>query len=102
LARGAHLAEIRALDPERDHQRIVRRSIYALLDDEVIEAFGFPRPSGFARWSVAGALKARALGARLRPARRKPRLRTETKHRSHPEGYEIETLGPPSQAGHHP
>jgi hypothetical protein len=31
---------------------------------------------------------------RLLPPRRKPKLRTELRHRTYPQGYEIEALGP--------
>ena len=74
---------------------LVRRVIYALLDDAVIEGFGFPRPSPAMRRAVALALKLRARLAGWLPARRRPRLRTEMRHRSYPGGYRIEELGPP-------
>ena len=75
---------------------LVRRAIYALLDDSVIEGFGFPRPSPVMRVLVTGALKLRARLVRWLPARRRPRLRTELRHRSYPRGYTIEELGPPT------
>jgi hypothetical protein len=77
---------------------LVRRSICALLDDAVIDGFGFARPSPALRWLVVGSLKLRACALRLMPARRHPRLRTEMKHRSYPDGYRIEELGPPVRA----
>lgn len=76
---------------------LVRRSMYALLDDPIIEGFGFPRPSPALRWLVNGALRLRAQILRWLPARRRPRLRTEMKHRSYPQGYQIEELGPPER-----
>jgi hypothetical protein len=74
---------------------IVRRAMYAVMDDSVIEGFGFPKPSPAMRRLVMAALKARAWLLRFLPARRHPRLRTEMRHRSYPHGYQIEELGPP-------
>jgi hypothetical protein len=74
---------------------LVRSAIHSLLDDPLIDAFGFPRPSRFVRWIVSGALRLRARVAGLFPPRRHARLRTETRHPSYPEGYVIEQLGPP-------
>jgi ER-bound oxygenase mpaB/B'/Rubber oxygenase, catalytic domain len=73
---------------------IGRPAIYALMDDALIEAFGFPRPSRFMRWLVARTLKLRGWLSGLLPARKKPRLRTEMGHPSYPQGYVIEEVGP--------
>jgi ER-bound oxygenase mpaB/B'/Rubber oxygenase, catalytic domain len=74
---------------------VVRSAIYALLDDRLIGAFGFPQPSPLMRWLVPGALRLRAGCVRLLPPQRKPRLRTEMGHPTYPKGYVIEQLGPP-------
>jgi ER-bound oxygenase mpaB/B'/Rubber oxygenase, catalytic domain len=74
---------------------LVRRSICALLEDPVLQGFGFRRPSPMLRRLVRGVLRLRAKALRWVPARRRPRLRTEMKHRSYPAGYRIEELGPP-------
>jgi len=74
---------------------MVRSTIHALLSDRLIEAFGFPPPSRLMRWLVPGALRLRAGLAGLLPPRRNPRLRTESKHPTYPDGYVIEHLGPP-------
>ena len=74
---------------------LVRSAIYSLLDDSLIDGFGFPRPSRFMRTIVPRALRLRGLLAGLLPPRRHPRLRTEMRHPSYPEGYVIERLGPP-------
>lgn len=71
-----------------------RRAIYAIMDDSLIEAFGFPRPSRFMRWLVERTLKLRGWLSGCLPARKKPRLRTEMGHPSYPQGYVIEDLGP--------
>jgi hypothetical protein len=77
---------------------VVRWAIHALLDEPLIAAFGFPPPSGLSRRLVTGALRLRASALSWLPRRRKPFLRTAMKHRSHPEGYRVEHLGPPEQA----
>lgn len=73
---------------------LVRRAIYAMLDEPLLEAFGFPRPSVLMRGLVTASLKARSRLARWLPARRRPRLRTELKRGTYPHGYRIEELGP--------
>lgn len=74
---------------------LVRTAIYALLDEPLIEAFGFPRPSPVTARLVPALLKARAAIAGLLPPRRTPRLRTEMGQPTYPSGYAIEQLGPP-------
>ncbi len=64
----------------------------------LIVAFGFPRPSPVMRMLVTGGLKLRAKILRWHPARRRPHRRTETRQRTHPQGYRIEELGPPDPA----
>ena len=75
---------------------LVRRAMYAVMDDPVLDGFGFPKPSPAVRKLVDAMLKSRAWVLRFLPARRKPRLRTEMRHRSYPRGYRIEELGPPT------
>lgn len=76
---------------------LVRRVIHALLDDGLIEAFGFPQPSRIMRRLVTRSLRLRGRMSGWLPSRRKPRLRTELIHRSYPEGYEVRRLGPSYQ-----
>ena len=75
---------------------LVERGIYAFMDDNLIRAFGFPPPSPFLRRVVELSLKTRARALRLLPRRKQPLLRTELKHPTYPEGYQIEKLGPPA------
>lgn len=75
-----------------------RPFIHAILDDPVLEAFGWRRPPRFLRALVSGALKLRARASRLLPARREPRVRTVIRHRTYAEGYVIEDLGPSEPA----
>lgn len=74
---------------------LVRRVIYALLDEPVRQAFGFPKAPLGLRSCVIGALKLRACVLRFWPVRRNPRLRTQMRHRSYPEGYRLDQVGPP-------
>ncbi len=73
---------------------IVRRGIYALLDDEMLDAFGFPRPAATTRTAVQGLLKLRGRAVRWLPARRTPNFFTDRRNRTHPDGYAIGKLGP--------
>jgi hypothetical protein len=77
---------------------VVRWAIYALLDEPLLVAFGFPRPSRLSRWTVMGALRLRARVLRWLPRRRRPVLRTAMRHCTHPQGYQIHELGPPLEA----
>jgi hypothetical protein len=77
---------------------LVRRAMYALMDEPLIEGFGFLRPSKVMRRLVSGCLRLRARVLRCLPPRRKPRLRTELSHRTYPDGYRIELLGPAETA----
>ena len=55
----------------------VRAAIYAMLDEPLIKAFGFPRPSRIMGWLVPAVLRLRARVLRWLPPRRRPRLRTQ-------------------------
>ena len=78
-------------------RRVGRPLVHALLDEPLLDALGFPRPSRFFRLSVEVAARTRSRIVRALPPRRRPRIRTEEKHRSYPQGYELETLGPAAQ-----
>jgi hypothetical protein len=75
---------------------LVRWGIYALLDDAMLASFGFPRPFGFMRQLVSGALKLRGRIVRILPARKTPNFFTDRRNRTYPRGYEIVELGPPN------
>ena len=70
------------------------RAIYALLDEPLLDAFGFPRPSRAVRTSVEAAVRARARTVALLPARRRPRLRAERRTRTYGRDWTLEKLGP--------
>jgi hypothetical protein len=75
-------------------KRLGAHAIAALMDDRLREAIGFPRPPRALVYAVEEGLRARARALRMLPARRKPKLRTELRHRTYPHGYTIEALGP--------
>ena len=51
---------------------LVRRGMYALMDEPLLEGFGFPRPSRPMRWLVGGGLRLRARLLRWLPKRKRP------------------------------
>jgi hypothetical protein len=75
-------------------KRLGAHAIAALMDDRLREAIGFPRPPRAIAQAVVQGLRARAHTLRLLPPRRKPKLRTRLRHRTYPQGYVIEALGP--------
>ena len=74
---------------------VVRYGIYALLDDAMLVAFGFPKPLPMTRPLVRGALRLRGRVIRWLPPRRTPHFFTDNPNRTHVHGYEIAELGPP-------
>lgn len=76
---------------------LVRSTIYSLLDDPLLDAFGFPRPGRLMRFLVPKILRLRGQLAGLLPPRKHPRLRTGMGHPTYPQGYVIEQLGPPER-----
>ncbi len=72
---------------------LVRVATLALLEDELLAAFGYGRPP---RWAVASfdaALRLRAFALRFFPRRRTPRLVTKEPMRSYPNGYALTDVG---------
>ena len=92
---GKPLIEMFAGWGPRPAAPLVRSALYAMLEDTVINAFGFPQPSRPMRWLVPATLRLRGRLLRWLPPRRRPRLRTEMKRPTYPAGYTIELLGPP-------
>jgi hypothetical protein len=75
-------------------KRFGAKAIYALMDERLLDAFGFPRPPGAVRAAVEAALRARSRVVALLPPRRRPRLRTQRRTRTYGRDWEVETLGP--------
>jgi len=74
---------------------LVNYGIYALLDDDMLRSFGFPKPLPGVRGFVRGMLRLRGAVVRWLPPRREPNFFTDRTNRTHPAGYEIASLGPP-------
>jgi hypothetical protein len=72
---------------------------HALMDERVLEAFGFSRPPAIVRRLVAAAVRLRGRVVRCLPPRRKPVNRSALQHRSYPGGHRIEELGPTAVGG---
>lgn len=78
-------------------RRVGEPIVYAMMDDPLLAAFGFPRQPAALRAFVALALRLRGRIVRMMPPRRRPYKLTEVKNRTYPNGYEIEQLGPPAE-----
>jgi hypothetical protein len=74
---------------------VVRYSIYAMLDDDMIAAFGFPAPLPLTRPVIRAALRTRGWLVQWLPPLREAHFFTDDRNRTHPDGYRIDQLGPP-------
>ena len=75
----------------------VEAGFYALLDNTMRQAFGFPAPPKQLSYAIETALKLRGRALRWFPPRKRPGFYSDTPTRSYPNGYTIEDLGPPSE-----
>ena len=78
--------------------RFGAQAIYALMDDRLLDAFGFPRPPRALRSAVETALRTRGRVVAFLPPRRRPRLRTRRRTRTYGRDWQVETLGPELEA----
>lgn len=78
---------------------LLKPGIYALMDEPLLDAFGFPHPPNWQRRALEGALTLRARALRSFPPRRRPRYYTAQRHRTYPRGYIVEKLGPEEPSG---
>lgn len=75
-------------------QPIMRRFTMGLLDDRLITAFGYDRPSRLMRGAASLALRARATVVRFMPPRQEPKwARNSPNIRSYPDGYQPDRIG---------
>ena len=72
---------------------IGRPLVHAMMDDDLLAAVGLPRPHPIVRRVVESAVRLRGRIVRRMPPRRAPRLITEQRHPTYPQGYTIEELG---------
>ena len=75
-------------------KRFGAQAIYALMDEPLLDAFGFPRPPRALRATVETALRARARAVAMLPPRRRPRLRTKRRTRTYGRDWRLEDIGP--------
>jgi hypothetical protein len=68
--------------------------LYAMFDDRMLAAFGFPPPARLHRRLVDGLLRLRGRAMRWLPERRRPLLQTALRRPTYPNGYRLEDLGP--------
>lgn len=66
---------------------------YALMDEPLRQAMGFPQPSFTIQTLANGLLKVRAIVMKYLPERKTPYLLTKEYRPSYPQGYQIEKLG---------
>ena len=72
----------------------VTRFAKALMDDPLLDAFGYRRPAAWERSLAAGALRLRGRVVRRLPPRREPLYARQLPDiRSYPDGYEVADLG---------
>ncbi len=71
----------------------VRLGVLSLLEDYMLDSFGYQHPPRWFRRLVELSLRIRAKVIPLLPRRRRPRLITNERMRSYPGGYRIEELG---------
>lgn len=74
---------------------ILKPCIDALLDNTMLEAFGFSPPPMLVRSGITASLKLRGRLVRLLPPRKQADFFTDLPVRSYPNGYDISELGPP-------
>ena len=72
---------------------VVRLGVMSLLEDYLLDAFGFEHPPRWFRRLVELGLQVRARVIPLLPRRRRPRLITNERMRSYPVGYRLDELG---------
>lgn len=70
-----------------------RPFVHAMMDDQLLDAVGLPRPHPAIRRAAESAVRLRSRIVRRLPPRRKPRLITQRRHSTYPNGYAIEDLG---------
>ena len=75
-------------------RRFGAQAIYALMDERLLDAFGFPQPPRAVRAAVENGLRARARIVAALPSRRRPRLRVQRRTRTYGRNWHVEELGP--------
>lgn len=74
----------------------IRPFVYAIMDDRMLQAFGFPQPQRWQRQVLEKLLRSRSSLLRYFPARQTPSFYSDEPQRSYPQGYGLDDLGPPN------
>jgi ER-bound oxygenase mpaB/B'/Rubber oxygenase, catalytic domain len=73
---------------------VIRRFSFALMDDALLDAFGYPHPSTLERRLATSGLRLRARLVRRLPVRIEPRFARDLPNiHSYPHGYDVAQLG---------
>lgn len=70
--------------------------VYAIMDDKLVKAMGYPEPGKMARTIAEGAMSARAKLLKVLPKNKSPKIDSLLQYRSHPDGYTVKDIGPKS------
>jgi hypothetical protein len=79
-------------------RRFGSQAIYALMDERLLDAFGFPRPPLALRTAIESSLLARGRLVAQFPVRRSPRHRTLRRTKTYGREWQLEELGPSPDA----
>lgn len=74
---------------------IIRPFVYAMMDDSILQAFGFPMPQQWQRQFLEQVLRSRGRLLRYVPPHQTPNFYSDEPQRSYPQGYGLLDLGPP-------
>lgn len=74
---------------------MVEPFVYAIMDDPMLQAFGFPTPQKWQRQFLEQMLRSRGRLLRYFPPRQTPNFYSDEPQRSYPQGYNLSDLGPP-------
>ena len=74
---------------------LIKPAVYAMLDERMLDAFGFRHQPQFLRSIVQNTLKLRGKILRFFPPRKQANFYTDFNHLSYPNGYQMSDLGPP-------
>jgi hypothetical protein len=75
---------------------LVKPLVHGIMDDGMLQAFGFPQPHPWQRSLVTQSLRWRGYLVRYLPPRQTPCFYSDEPQRSYPQGYALSDLGPPS------
>ncbi|MCG8671772.1 MAG: DUF2236 domain-containing protein [Pseudomonadales bacterium] len=70
--------------------------VYALMDDKLLQAMGYPQPSSTIKALVEVLMRTRAKALRILPKNKSPKIDSFSQYRTYPDGYSVEEIGPKS------